>query len=149
MAAVEQRATQASSLPVVGDDDRDLGIVVRAAAAGDAPRLPARIVDRDDCLVGEMVDVNEAVKFSRRQLGLAREEPPVAQLLAQPLDHRGETRLVLGLDRAQRHPRTIAQSDRPASEEVDIACSAARLRRPTRPPMNAVIATRARGRQVP
>jgi hypothetical protein len=69
MSAVEQRVAQASSLPVVGDDDRDLGdlgIVVRAAVAGDAPRLPARGVDRDDCLVGEMVDVNEVVKFSRR-----------------------------------------------------------------------------------
>jgi len=52
-----------------------------------------------------MVDVNEVVKFSRRQLSPAREEPPVAQLLAQPLDHRGEKRLVLGLDPAQRRAK--------------------------------------------
>lgn len=42
--AVEQRAAQATPLPVVGDGDRDLGdlrIVLPANVAGDAQRLPA------------------------------------------------------------------------------------------------------------
>src|SRR5450755_313530 len=59
-----------------------------------------------------MVDLHEVVELSRRQLGLSREKPPVARLLAQPLEAGGEKRLVLGRDRAQRHPRAVAQSDR-------------------------------------
>src|SRR5215210_3285221 len=62
-----------------------------------------------------MVDVSEVGEFGRRQLILRSEEPPVARLLAQALETGGQKLAVLGRDRPQRHPRAVAQGDRPAS----------------------------------
>ena len=104
----EQFGRQSQALPVVDDGDGDLGgprVGGVADVPGDADAAPARVIQRAEGLVVEVIDVGEVAKLRRGQLVLPLQEPHPAGSGAQPGEDVRHQRGVTGPDLPYQHRR--------------------------------------------
>ena len=96
---LEQQRGEAAPLLVVGDRERDLGLVGRdAVVARDRDDVVAELGDQHH--VVDVVDRRDPLELHRGRARHRREEPEVDRLVAQPLVQREQRGLVVGPARA-------------------------------------------------
>jgi hypothetical protein len=108
----EQRS-EAEPLQRVGDDDRRLGgvgIAVEPHVARDRDDHPRPALGLgDQCDVVVAVDLGQVAQLGLGEARLRHQEAPLDRLVGQPVEAVLELLLVAGLDRPDRHPRSVLE----------------------------------------
>jgi hypothetical protein len=110
--SVEQGAAQSDSLPVVGDSSRELNHVSLAAyldVTHDTDTLGRERINREQCLMGVVIDVHQVVELALGHSRLGTREPQVTRVIRKSSDRSRQQWAIAVLEWAHDDDAAVAE----------------------------------------